>query len=60
MAEAIGKRVTRVVEIRTADGPVPRPLGVETMRAASASVTAPVEPGEIAVTARVVVRVEFQ
>ncbi len=60
MADAIGKRVTRVVEIRAADVGSPRPLGVETMRAASASMSTPVEPGEIAVTARVIVRAEFQ
>jgi uncharacterized protein YggE len=57
MADAIGKRITRVVEIRALEtgGPMP----VEMLRATTAAST-PVEPGEIAVSARVVVRAEFQ
>lgn len=58
MAEAIGKRITRVVEIRTADVPMPvRPM--EMMRTAAPTST-PVEAGELTIRARVFLRAEFQ
>ncbi len=62
MAEAIGKKITRVVEIRTIDLGMPRPFMMETTlaRTAAAPSSTPVEPGELTVQARVVVRAEFQ
>jgi uncharacterized protein len=62
MAEAIGKKITRVVEIRTIDLGMPtRPLLMEPMaRTAGGPASTPVEPGELTVQARVVVRAEFQ
>jgi len=48
MAEAIGKKITRVVEIRTIDLGMPRPFMMETTlaRTAAAPPSTPVEPGE--------------
>ena len=60
MAEAIGKRIVRVVEIRTIDLGTPRPLVMEMARTAAAPASTPVEPGELSVQARVMVRAEFQ
>ena len=60
MAEAIGKRIVRVVEIRTIDVGPPRPLVMEMARTAAAAPSTPVEAGELSVQARVVVRAEFQ
>jgi uncharacterized protein YggE len=62
MAEAIGKRITRVVEIRTIETGSPRPMMGEMtmMRTTSAASPTPVEPGELTVQARVLVRAEFQ
>jgi len=60
MAEAIGKRIVRVVEIRTIDLGTPRPLVMEMARTTAAPASTPVEPGELTVQARVVVRAEFQ
>jgi uncharacterized protein YggE len=59
MAEAIGKRITRVVEIRALETGGPTPVMGEMLRTTAAAST-PIEPGEIAVSARVVVRAEFQ
>ena len=59
MAEAIGKRITRVVEIRTADVPTPVRMPMEMMRTTVAAST-PVEAGELTIRARVFLRAEFE
>jgi len=59
MADAIGKRLTRVVDIRAADVAVPRPLGMEPLAMARAATT-PVETGELTIQARVILRAEFE
>jgi uncharacterized protein YggE len=59
MADAIGKRLTRVIEIRTAEVAPPWRMPMEAMRSAAAPAT-PVEPGELTISARVILRAEFQ
>src|SRR5262245_2058263 len=59
MADAIGKRITRVLEIRTADVPIPVRAPMEMMRTAVAPST-PVEAGELTIRARVYLRAEFE
>jgi len=60
MADAIGRRITRVVEIRTADVPTPVRMPIEAMRVAGAAAATPVEAGELTIHARVFLRAEFQ
>ena len=63
MAEAIGKRITRVVEICTIETGSPRPMmGEMTMMRTTSAAAAPtpVEPGELHRAGRVLVRAEFQ
>jgi uncharacterized protein YggE len=58
MASALGRRVGRVLEVRTVDGGGrPEPL-MTYARASSASI--PIEAGQITVRARVVLRAELQ
>jgi hypothetical protein len=59
MADAIGKRLTRVIEIRTAEVVTPWRMPMEALRAAAAPAT-PVEAGELTISARVILRAEFQ
>ncbi|MCI0547354.1 MAG: SIMPL domain-containing protein [Candidatus Rokubacteria bacterium] len=58
MARALGKKVTRIVEVRTLDGVRPGPEPYAMARAAAAPV--PVEPGLLTVRARVLLRADWE
>jgi uncharacterized protein len=59
MAAALGKRVSRVVEVRTQEGQA-RPVMAETMATTRAGAPIPVEPGVLTIRARVLLRAELQ
>jgi uncharacterized protein YggE len=60
MADALGMRLTRVVEIRSADVAIPRGMAMEPMTMARTATSTPVESGELTIQARVILRAEFQ
>jgi uncharacterized protein YggE len=61
MAEAAGKRLGRVLEVRTTDLARPLPYAVEGVRAmAQTAPPTPVEPGQLTVRARVLLRAELE
>jgi hypothetical protein len=61
VADALGKKISRIVELRTLDLGLPEPAMLEGVRALSAAAPpTPVEPGQITVRARVFIRAEFE
>jgi uncharacterized protein YggE len=60
MLDALGKKLIRVVEVRTLDLVRPGPVYGEAAGLARAMAPTPVEPGQLTVRARVVVRAEFE